>query len=137
MSDGSIITTQGQALISSLIAGNNVLSITRAAVGSGTPLADPVSLTGLVNHVQDAVINSISVQNGNAVVSVSVSSEGVATGFNITEIGLYATPPASSEVLTVYVSLAEHPVWIRPTGEAVNSISTFDIAFVVSSDLFG
>lgn len=133
--DGSYITQKGTNLVAKLIASGAELKFTRVSVGNGSipSGSTPDSMTALANEVMDGMIASIE-NSGNGEVSIvaQVSSIGVEQGFNVTELGLWASDPDEGEILYTYLSLQEHPEWIRPDGEAVNKLATFTLVTIVS-----
>jgi len=134
--DGSYITTKGNTLIGKLLASGGELTFTKATVGDGSVPSGqtPESMTDLGHYVMDGMIASISNPGaGEASVVVQVSSIGVEEGFNVKELGLYATDPDEGEILYSYLSLQEHPEWIRPDGDPVNKLASFTLVVVVSS----
>ena len=91
-------------------------------------------MTDLGHEVMEGMIASIAnSNNGEVSIVAQVSSVGVETGFNATELGLWATDPDEGEILYTYLSLQEHPEWIRPDGDAVNKLATFTLVTIVSS----
>ena len=133
--DGSYLTTQGNALIGKILATQSGLHFTKVTVGNGAiPEGQmPESMTDLANEIMEGMIASVeSPGNGEASVIVQVSSIGVPEGFNVTELGLWAEDPDEGEILYTYLSLQEHPEWIRPDGDAVNKFATFTIVAIVS-----
>ena len=123
--DGSYLTQKGNDLIAKLMASGEGLQFTRVSVGDGSipSGSSPDSMTDLGHEVMDGMIASIAnSNNGEVSIVAQVSSVGVETGFNATELGLWATDPDEGEILYTYLSLQEHPEWIRPDGDAVNKL---------------
>ena len=134
--DGSYLTQKGNDLIAKLMASGEGLQFTRVSVGDGSipSGSSPDSMTDLGHEVMDGMIASIAnSNNGEVSIVAQVSSVGVETGFNATELGLWATDPDEGEILYTYLSLQEHPEWIRPDGDAVNKLATFTLVTIVSS----
>ncbi len=118
---------KGNDLIAKLMASGEGLQFTRVSVGDGSipSGSSPDSMTDLGHRqVMDGMIASIAnSNNGEVSIVAQVSSVGVETGFNATELGLWATDPDEGEILYTYLSLQEHPEWIRPDGDAVNKLA--------------
>lgn len=130
--DGSFTTNKGLALISKLMAQKGALKITRVSVGDGTPPGNPATLTNLVHKVQDATLEGVTnPQNGEAKIQITVSSIGVHQGYFIREIGVFAQDPEDGEVLYAYAGFADNPQWIRPEGEAITNVVTYDINTII------
>ena len=133
--DGSYLTQKGNNLIAKLIASGEGLQFTRVSVGDGSlPLGtSPDSMTSLGHEVMNGSIASITnSNNGEVSIVAQVSSIGVETGFSVTELGLWATDPDEGEILYTYLSLQEHPEWIRPDGESVNKFAVFTLVIIVA-----
>jgi hypothetical protein len=134
--DGSYLTQKGTALIAKLLASHGQLTFTKATVGSGT-IPDgktPETMTGLAHYEMDGMIAAIeNPANGEASIVVQVLSLGLEQGFNATELALWATDPDEGEIVYTYLSLAQHPEWIRPEGDAVNKLATFTLITIVGS----
>jgi len=134
-SDGSYLTHKGTALIAKLLASRGELRFTRATVGSGTVPEGmtPEEMTGLNHHDMDGMIVAIdNPNNGEAAVVVQAFSEGFPYGFFATEVALWAIDPDEGEILYTYLSIAEHPEWIRPWGDSVLKLATFTLITIVS-----
>ena len=108
--DGSYLTQKGNDLIAKLMASGEGLQFTRVSVGDGSipSGSSPDSMTDLGHEVMDGMIASIAnSNNGEVSIVAQVSSVGVETGFNATELGLWATDPDEGEILYTYLSLQE------------------------------
>lgn len=133
-SDGSYLTRKGNALIAKLLASQGQLTFTRATVGSGTIPAgkSPEEMTDLAHYEMDGMIAAIeNPRSGEASVVVQVLSLELEQGFNATELALWAIDPDEGEILYAYLTLAQHPEWIRPDGDPVNKLATFTLITVV------
>jgi hypothetical protein len=133
--DGSFIPAAGRNLLNYLIGADLPLTIERAAVGNGALPADPDAMTALVAEVMDGSFSQYANPGtGEARFTVQVSSIGVAVGFNVTEVGIYAMDPRTeTETLLAYVPLHDHPQWIRPASAAINNVATFDVIVAVGA----
>lgn len=134
--DGSYLTQKGVSLIAKILASQGELRFTRAAVGDGTVPegTTPEMMTDLANYKMDGMIAAIDNPNtGEASVVVQVISIDLLEGFNARELGLWAEDPDEGEILYTYLSLAQHPEWIRPDGDPVNKLATFTLITVVDS----
>ncbi|MEY8355268.1 hypothetical protein AALB39_18190 [Lachnospiraceae bacterium 54-53] len=133
MSSGTVITNKGVQLLAKLAASGNSLSFTRAAVGSGTVPdgTEPQELENLTEWMKDGQIVSCSALEDTASFVIQVSSEGVLTGFLVTEMGLYATDPDAGEILYAYLDMAEDPQYIYAYGSAVVKFLEITIHVVI------
>lgn len=129
--EGTVITKKGIQLLAKVLASKNPLNITRAAVGTGKIQKgyDPSSMIGLVEYKMDAMISGCSASGDIAEVTMQVSSEGIETGFIITEIGIFAEDPDDGEILYAYIDLSDDAQYIYPEGgEAIKFVEiTLDI----------
>lgn len=133
--DGSYLTTQGLALITKLLASGSELTFVKATVGDGElpEGSAPQSMTALSHEIMDGSIASIKRQDdGQVSVSVQINSEKITTGFYATELGLWATDPDNGTILYAYLYIGNHPEYLRPAGETVNKIATFNLVTLVS-----
>ena len=129
--EGTVITKKGIQLLAKVLASKNLLNITRAAVGTGKIQKgyDPSSMIGLVEYKMDAMISGCSASGDIAEITMQVSSEGIETGFIITEIGIFAEDPDDGEILYAYIDLSDDAQYIYPEGgEAIKFVEiTLDI----------
>lgn len=96
----TVLTDQGRALLSKLTQGNT-LNITKAETGAGfvTPglLAKQ---TAVAEPKQSLVFRTVSYPEiGKCSLPVSLTNEGLATGYEATQVGIYATDPDEGEIL--------------------------------------
>lgn len=96
----TVITNKGLALLAKLTQGK-ALNITCAKTGAGT--VDDSLLqqqTGVTNQKQTMNIKSLSYPTeGKCALVLSVTNEGVATGYTVMQIGIFAQDPDEGEVL--------------------------------------
>lgn len=132
--DGTYLTEAGRSLIAKCLASQTGITYTRATVGSGT-VPDgktPEEMTDLAHYEMDGMIAAIeNPQNGEVAIVVQVLSVGLETGFNASEIVLWADDPDDGEIAFNYFSLAQHPEWIRPEGDPVNKLASFTLISIV------
>ena len=134
--EGTYLTAKGISLIGKLLACEGELRLTRVSCGNGDlpEGKTPRTMTELSQYQCEGTIASCeSNGNGEATVTIQVSSEGLGSGFACKEIGIWAEDPDDGEILYTYVMLSEHPEWIRSTSAAVNKIAEFTIVFIVDS----
>jgi len=135
MSSGTVITNQGIRLLAKLAASGNSLNFTRAAAGSGSIPGgtDPQDMEDLTTWKKDGQIVSCSASEDTASIVIQVTSEGVNTGFTVTEMGLYAEDPDEGEILYSYLDLTEDPQYIYAEGSAVVKFMEMTINVVIDS----
>ncbi|MCM1217491.1 MAG: phage tail protein, partial [Lachnospiraceae bacterium] len=116
--EGTVITKKGIQLLAKAIAGKSALNITRTAVGTGKILSgyDPAGMTGLVEYKMDAVIAKCVANGDTAEIVTQLDSNGIQTGFLISEAGVYAEDPDEGEILYAYVDLSGDPQYMYPEG---------------------
>lgn len=86
---GLVITNAGIALQHKIQVGDT-LTFTRMAIGDGVLAGDPKEQTTIINPVQTTGIGAISVVNQNATLRADFSNQGLANGYYMREIGLWA-----------------------------------------------
>ncbi|MDR1465453.1 MAG: phage tail protein [Oscillospiraceae bacterium] len=134
--EAAYVTQAGEALIAKLTACKGALTFTRATLGSGEMPEGESPYTQLHEngYVMDAMIEgATNPNNGESAVGIQVSSIGVAAGFPVTNIALFAQDPDDGEICYGYMDLHEHPEWIRPEGMAVNNVARFILYIIVKS----
>lgn len=134
--EGAVLTDDGYALLGKLLASKGGLKYTKAELDKGQlPEGQaPEQLHGPCEYAGDGFIASIeNTGTGEATVVVQATSIGVAVGFHITGVSLYAEDPETGEdVHYAYLPLQEHPEWMRPEGSPVNKMCTFNLVTIVS-----
>ena len=96
----TVLTDKGAALLSKLTQGNT-LHITRAITGSGyvTPGLLPKQ-TEVTGPQQELEFRPVSYpEEGQCTINVALTNEGLAAGYEATQVGIYATDPDEGEVL--------------------------------------
>lgn len=98
----TVLTDKGAALLAKLTQGNT-LHITRAATGEGfvTPgmLTKQTEITG---HKQDLEFKKVTYpENGKCAIPVSLKNDELVAGYEVTQVGLYATDPDDGEILLI------------------------------------
>ena len=102
---GYVLTKKGAALMADVEAGKLSLKLTRVQLGSGTvnSAADYDSRTALVTPQNSMTITDLTTEDVDTVrtckITVSLTSDKVETGYNATEIGLFANDSTGTEIL--------------------------------------
>ena len=123
--EGTVITKKGIKLLAKILAGEGNLNITRTAVGTGKMLNgyDAESMTELVEYKMDAVIAGCVANGEVAEITIQLSSDGIQTGFLISEVGVFAEDPDEGEILYAYVDMGADPQYMyQEGGQAVKFI---------------
>lgn len=96
----TVLTDKGAALLSKLTQGNT-LNITKAITGSGFVTPGVLSKqTEVTSPQQDLKFRPISYpEEGQCAITVTLRNEGLAVGYNATQVGLFATDPDEGEIL--------------------------------------
>lgn len=96
-----VITNKGQALMAKLMQGTGVANFTAIKLSSQTYTAGQLpALTSLSNVKQTAPVTKKTVVNSTSIqIEGAVDNTGLATGYNINTIGLFATDPDDGEIL--------------------------------------
>lgn len=109
----TVITNKGLALLAKLTQGNT-LEITSAKTGAGTVDASLLQQqTAVTNLKQTMTIKSINYpEDGKCVLVLSVTNDGVASGYTIMQVGIYAQDPDEGELL--------FSIWQIDSGSGIN-----------------
>lgn len=135
---GAVLLNSGYEVLGRILAGDGKIKFTRAALDGGD-IPDGVlieDLTQPVDFERDGlIISTDNTGDGEATIVVQTSSIGVETGFSVKGVMLFVEDPEESnvDVAYSYLPLQADPVWIRPEGDAVSKLVTFEIINVVSS----
>lgn len=97
-----VLTNNGRALLAKLTAGTN-LNITRAVTGTGSVntalLRDQTSVTGAK---QEMAFRAYSYpEQGQCKLPCRIDNVGLAAGYTVTQIGIYANDPDAGEILFI------------------------------------
>ena len=130
---GTIITRKGVALIAKLLATEQQLTFTRAAVGTGSCPSgyDPASMLDLNQYRMDGAIAGFKAEGEEATVTFQISSEDVDEGFVITEAGVYAEDVDEGEILYAYLDLIGDPQYVYPKGGTIQKFAEIDFKTIV------
>ena len=122
---GTVLTNNGLALLTKLVAAKATLEFSRVAVGTGkVPQGvDPQAMINLNAYKMDAQISSYGVspdQEDVAYIVTQVSSIGVSAGFAVTEGGVFANDPDKGEILFAYLDLTEDPQYVYAETDSIS-----------------
>lgn len=110
--DGLILKAKGET--------NKLIEFTKIAVGDGVPGQGETveSLTALKAQKLQVAINSFDVLGGGISKATGIiSNQGLAVGFYVREIGLFAKDPdTQAEKLYAYTYVSSAPDWLPPEG---------------------
>ncbi|WP_333593593.1 tail fiber protein [Anaerospora hongkongensis] len=131
---GGILTTRGQALQAKVDAGQTTLTFTKMKIGSGV-LGSGQSLedlTDLITPKQNIGISGISASGNITTLTGVITNAGVTTGYQVRELGVFATDPALGEIL-YSVTIDSAPDYLPPEGGAVAVSQEFNYKIAVSN----
>lgn len=131
---GGILTTRGQALQAKVDAGQTTLTFTKMKIGSGV-LGSGQSLedlTDLITPKQNIGISGISASGNVTTLTGVITNAGVTTGYQVRELGVFATDPTLGEIL-YSVTIDSAPDYLPPEGGAVVVSSEFNYNIAVSN----
>lgn len=96
----TVLTDKGAALLSKLSQGNT-LNITKATTGGGYVTPGLLTKqTTVTSPQQELTFRPVSYpEEGQCAITVSLKNEGLAVGYEATQVGLFATDPDEGEVL--------------------------------------
>lgn len=128
------ITEKGEALLTKLTLGST-MEITRAEIGAGTvDIALLKQQTSVSNVKKTAVIEPVGYPSeGMCALPVTITSEGVASGFSAWQIGIFATDPDEGEVL-FFLAQAEDTATTIPSATLNPTYNTQIIFYVEYGD---
>lgn len=102
----TVLTDKGTALLAKLTQGNT-LDITRAVTGAGfvTP-GLLIKQTEVTDPMQELEFKAVSYpENGKCAIPMMLTNDALATGYEATQVGIYATDPDEGEIL-LFISQA-------------------------------
>lgn len=135
---GAVLLNSGYEVLGRILAGDGQIKFTRAALDGGD-IPEGVSIESLTQPVKfernGLIVSTDNTGDGEATVVVQTSSIGLEAGLTIKGVMLFVEDPSESgvEVAYSYLPLQEDPVWVRPEGDAVSKLVTFEIINVISS----
>lgn len=136
--NGYTLTTAGAALMADVEAGKTTLKLTRVQLGSGSvnAITDYESRSALVAPQNSMTITDITTEDVDTVrtckITVSLTSETVETGYNATEIGIFANDSAGKEIL-YGVCYDENAGYIPSKTDGNNTTITFVLRIVTTT----
>lgn len=135
---GTVLTNNGLALITKLVAAKATLEFSRVAVGTGkVPQGvDPQAMINLNAYKMDAQISSYGVspdQEDVAYIVTQVSSIGVSAGFAVTEGGVFANDPDKGEILFAYLDLTEDPQYVYAETDSISKFVEITFNVLIGS----
>lgn len=109
----TVITKKGHNLMTKLIAGTATAQFTKISTSSAT-LTQPQleNLTVLAEVKQSTLVSKVlRTNNATVIVEGAINNDGLAVGYYLKAIGLYATDPQEGEIL-YSVTIAETPDYV-------------------------
>ena len=131
---GLILTDAGRQLQAKAQIGQQ-LQFTRVGLGSGTMPADPEALTALVSEELTVSIQSFEViGDGTSKIRAILTNDGLATGFFVREIGVFARDPDTLvETLYSYANSDTQSDFLPAGGGATVVEQIFDLITVIGT----
>lgn len=131
---GGILTTRGQSLQAKVEAGTCKLTLTKMKLGSGTLGAgqDIKALTDLIAPEKIVAISGVSASGNVTTVTGAITNAGLATGFSVRELGLFATDPDLGEIL-YSITIDSTPDYLPAEGGSVVVTEEFDYHIVLDN----
>lgn len=129
---GLKLTNAGRELQAKAQTGQ-VLLFTRVGLGDGAAPADLTTLTSLVNQRQPLSIQRQDVPgDGTAVLRIILTNQGLAAGFFMRELGVYAQDPdTGEELLYSYSNCGEFADFLPAAGGATLVEQIFDLITII------
>lgn len=131
---GGILTTRGKNLQAKVDAGQTTLTFTKMKIGSGIlPNGQSLeSLTELITPKQNIPISGIVVNGNITTLTAVITNAGVTAGYQVRELGVYATDPTLGEIL-YSVTIDSTPDYLPEEGSAVAVSQEFNYHIAVSN----
>lgn len=137
---GGVVTTSGRNMIATLIAGQTI-KFTKVVFGAGK-ISDDTSIIDITDLIdtkwQGAMTEPVS-KDGVTTMTLECRNDlngGLLAGFQINEIGLYASDDNGvSEVLFYYASLGDSPQPMNPFVDNRVDIKRFPISMTIGNDV--
>lgn len=127
---GFVITNQGRALLTKVLAGEQ-LTLTRVMFGDGKLSGqDPASLIDLISPKEAGTSTVPMVQEESVVFTVQYQNTGQSM-FILNEYGIFAQDPDEGEILLYYATLGDYPQYVRP---GLGDIRRFPISIALSAN---
>jgi hypothetical protein len=131
---GGILTTKGQALQAKVDAGQTLLTLTKMKIGSGV-LPTGQTLQGLNDLVVPEIIvpiSAVSAEGNITTITGVITNAGLADGFNVRELGVFAQDPTLGEIL-YSITTDSAPDYFPPEGGSVTVSSEFSYHIAVNN----
>ena len=132
---GMILTTKGRDLQAKVEAGKTLLSLTKIKLGNGVIGGTQTleELTDLVSPKQIIGITTIDPKSsGICKITGTVTNVGLETGYNIKELGLFATDPTEGEILYAITTDSNFD-YLQAEGGATVVSEEFNLSITISN----
>ena len=130
---GTVITKKGIQLLVKVLASETMLKFTRIEVGTGGLPAgyDPANMVRLNRYKMDAVIAKCKADGDVAKITMQLGSQGIESGFIMSEIGIYAEDPDVGDILYAYLDLQDDPQYIYAEGGQAQKFLMFTLEVAI------
>lgn len=130
---GTVITKKGMQLLVKVLASETMLKFTRVEVGTGGLPAgyDPANMVRLNRYKMDAVIAKCKADGDVAKITMQLGSQGIESGFIMSEIGIYAEDPDVGDILYAYLDLQDDPQYIYAEGGQAQKFLMFTLEVAI------
>lgn len=128
-----MITKKGIQLLIKVLASETMLKFTRIEVGTGGLPAgyDPANMVRLNRYKMDAVIAKCKADGDVAKITMQLGSQGIESGFIMSEIGIYAEDPDVGDILYAYLDLQDDPQYIYAEGGQAQKFLMFTLEVAI------
>ena len=133
--NGLILTDLGRALQAKVEAGQTLLILTKFKLGNGVISGGQAleRLTDLVSPKQIIGINTcVPSENGLCTITGVVVNTGLTTGYELKELGVFATDPDLGEILYA-ITIDNHPDYLQAEGGATVVSEEFNLNIAISN----
>lgn len=127
------MTTAGMELIARALANNEQVSYTRMAVGDGEASGEFGAMTSLANRLYDLGIQLVQQDGLTVNVTSDLVTKGLAQGYTLREMGLYAKTKSTGEILFCYTNGGDSGIPVEPLSTNVSMDGRLRMRFVFTS----
>jgi hypothetical protein len=135
MSQFNIVLTNDGLILQQAAQAGETLTFTRIALGDGTLVGDPRARTALVSQKQTSNVASVVPGENTVTIRADFSNSGLGAGYNMREIGLFATRSGAPGVEKLYAyGNSVDAIDYMPAGGGSDVITMVQELIVTSGD---
>lgn len=133
--ENTVITNSGIELQAKAMAGNGKIELTSAKVGSGSVPVEQLQIqTAVSGFKQNAEIGQLRRDGNTVIIPIRLLNEGVSTGYNLVQVGIYANDPDKGEILYA-IGQCSKARYVPSVAETTAYSLEWNFHFTLSNDL--